>query len=325
MAGRAQRVHSRPDPWGRDTAKQNATANSNPEDHTECGPVRAQAQGGQREEQADPPQKKNSGGGGERTAHSHQTAHQHRKRRPNPPPRGHRRQDRGRGTGSNPAKSGNTEPGAAADRKKGHPKRADTHHAGKKKKKSQQPSPKERGWGGRDHKAWDRDSQRPRPQSQSKTRPPKKNTPRQPNQEGRGTAETRAQHARPHGTPQPGKAGNKRGAGTNTHTTPRPSREWRGVAATTHPRTATPTRRCGGPRGTGTQAHTHPNTPPRSGGAQPKPRSQHARPHRTPEPGTGGSWQLGRMGVPRGGGAARDPLHPHAYLKGVCVSGGMRV
>ena len=36
--------------------------------------------------------------------------------------------------------------------------------------------------------------------------------------------------------------------------------------------------------------------------------------------GGGVNWQLGR-----GGGAARDPLLPHAYLKGVCVSGGIEV
>ena len=98
-----------------------------------------------------------------------------------------------------------------------------------------------------------------------------KSTPQQRNQEGRGTAETRAQHARPHTAPRPGKAGNKRGARTNTH----------------H-RTATPTRRCRRPRGTGARAHTHPNTPPRGGGAQPKLKPQHARPHRTPEPETAG-------------------------------------
>ena len=98
-----------------------------------------------------------------------------------------------------------------------------------------------------------------------------KNTPRQPNQKGRGTAETRAQHARPHTTPQPGKAGNKRGARINTH-----------------PRTATQTRRCRRPHGTGKRPHTHPNTPPRRGGVQPKPKPQHARPHGTPEPETAG-------------------------------------
>ena len=54
---------------------------------------------------------------------------------------------------------------------------------------------------------------------------------------------------RPHGTPQPGVAGHKRGA---------------------H------------------QAHTPPNTPARSGGAQPKPEPKHTHPHRTPQPGVAG-------------------------------------
>ena len=36
--------------------------------------------------------------------------------------------------------------------------------------------------------------------------------------------------------------------------------------------------------------------------------------------GGGGYWQLGR-----GGGAGPEPLLPHAYLKGGCVSGGMGV
>ena len=64
MGRRAQRVHSPPDPWGRDRAKQNATANSSPEEHTEYGPVRAPAQGRQREEQAGPPPEKKTGGEG---------------------------------------------------------------------------------------------------------------------------------------------------------------------------------------------------------------------------------------------------------------------
>ena len=165
--------------------------------------------------------------------------------------------------GDHPAKTNNTKPGTAAQREKGH-QNAQTHTT-LEKKKCQQPSPKERGWGDRDHKARDRDSQQPTPQSQSKTRRKNKNTPRQPNQERRGTAGTRAQHARPHSTPQPGKAGNKRGTRTNTH-----------------PRTAPPTRGCRRPRGTG--VHTHSDIPPRSGGAQPKPKPQHARPHRTAEP-----------------------------------------
>ena len=144
-----------------------------------------------------------------------------------------------RAQGDHRAQTGNTKPGTAVNRKKGHPKRADTRHA-EKYKKASNPARKRGDGGDRDHKARDRDSQRPTPQSQSKIRP-KKNAPRQPNQEGRGKAETRAQHARPHSTPKRGKAGNKRGARTNTH-----------------PRTAPPTRRSRRPRGTGG-----------SGGAQP--------------------------------------------------------
>ena len=190
--------------------------------------------------------------------------------------------------GDHPAKTSNTKPGAAAHPEKRHPKRADKHHAGTEKKRASNPARK-RGDGGtgttrpgtgtasdRHHKAKIRHALQ------------KKNTPQQPNQEGRGTAKTRAQHPRPHSTPQPGKAGNKRGARTNTHTPRRPSQEWRGAAPTKHPCTAAPTRRCRRPRGTGSRAHTHRNTSPRSGGAQPKPRPQHARPHRTPEPGTAG-------------------------------------
>ena len=145
-------------------------------------------------------------------------------------------------------------------------KHADTHH---EKKKSQQPSPKERGWGDRDHKARDRDTQQPTPQSQTKNTQRKKRKKHTPTdqQNERGTAKTRAQHARQHTAPQPGKGGNKRGTRTNTH-----------------PRTATPTRKCRRPRRTGARAHTHPNIPPRRDEVQPKPKPQHARPHRTPEP-----------------------------------------
>ena len=80
-----------------------------------------------------------------------------------------------------------------------------------KKKKSQQPNPKERGWGDRDHKARDRDTQQPIQKKSAK------NTPRQPSQEGRGTAETRAQHTRPHREPEQETAGGKRGAHETTH------------------------------------------------------------------------------------------------------------
>ena len=99
-----------------------------------------------------------------------------------------------------PAKTGTTKPGTAAQRKKGRPKRTDTRHA--KNKKEPATHPEREGTGGQG------------PQGPGQGQPAtekKKNTPRQPDQEGRGTAETRAQHPRPHSTTRPGKAGNKGG------------------------------------------------------------------------------------------------------------------
>ena len=58
--------------------------------------------------------------------------------------------------GDHPAKTGNTKPGTAAQQEKGH-RNKPTHTT--KKKRSQQPSPKESRTGDRDHKARDRDSQ----------------------------------------------------------------------------------------------------------------------------------------------------------------------
>ena len=77
--------------------------------------------------------------------------------------------------GDHTAKTGNTKPGTAAHRKKGH--RNMQTHTTKNKKKSQQPSPKERGWGDRDHKAQDRDTQQPTQKKAQKSHldePPKK-------------------------------------------------------------------------------------------------------------------------------------------------------
>ena len=149
-----------------------------------------------------------------------------------------------------PAKTGNTKPGTAAHRKKGHPQRTDTRHA--KKKRTCNP-PRKRGDGGTG-------TTRPGTGT-SRKKKKKQNAPRQPDQEGRATAETRAQHPRPHSTPRPGKAGNKRGAPTNTQ-----------------PCTAPPTRRCRRPRGTGARAHTHPNTPQGEAGRSRNPNpSTHAR------------------------------------------------
>ena len=100
-------------------------------------------------------------------------------------------------------------------------------------------------------------------------------TPQQPNQEGRGTAETRVQHARPHSTPQPGKAGYKRGAHTNTHTPQHPSQEWRGAAATQakpHTHAPNPQPRDAGDHAGPAHKLTHTPTPPQGmAGRSPNP------------------------------------------------------
>ena len=195
------------------------------------------AQGRQREDQADPPQKKTrgEGGGGRRTAHSRHTARQHHKTRPNPPPRRHRRQDPQRGTEGPPSQNWHNQARNSGPPEKGTPK-MHRHTPHKIIKKEPGTHPEREGTGGQG-------PQGPG-QGQPATEKEKKNTPRLADQEGRGTAETRAQHPRPHSTPRPGKAGNKQGAPTNTH-----------------PRTVPPTRGCRRPRGTGARAHTHPNSP----------------------------------------------------------------
>ena len=114
--------------------------------------------------------------------------------------------------GDHPAKTGNTKSGTAPHQEKGH-RNMQAHTT--KKKKSQQPSPNERGWGERDHKARDRYTQQPTPQSQRKEGA--KNTPRHRSQEWLGTAETRAQHARPHRTLEPETAGSRQSAHEPTH------------------------------------------------------------------------------------------------------------
>ena len=142
-----------------------------------------------------PPQKKkknNRGGrgGGAKTAHRHQTARQHHQRRPNPAPEGTEDRTPKEAQGDHPVKTGNTKPGTAAHWEKGH-RNKQTHTT--KKNKRQQPSLKERGWGDRDHKARDRDTQ------QKKKR--KKHTPTtQPRRAGHsrdpGPAHTPTPHAR---------------------------------------------------------------------------------------------------------------------------------
>ena len=106
--------------------------------------VRQPREGTGRNRQAPPPKKKQQQrgeGGGAKTAHSHQTARQHHQRRPNPPPpEGTEDRTPKEAHGDHPAKTGNTKPGTAARREKGH--RNKQTHAKKKKKRASSPARK---------------------------------------------------------------------------------------------------------------------------------------------------------------------------------------
>ena len=150
-----------------------------------------------------PPKKKGGGGGGARAnSHSHQTARKQHKRRPNPPDRGHRRQDPQRGTGGPPSQNRQHQARNSGPAGKGAAKQADTHT--KKKKPGAQPERKGK-WGETTRPGTGTPSNRKKKSA--------KNTPR----EGWGTAETQAQQARPHRTPEPETAGGKRYAHETTH------------------------------------------------------------------------------------------------------------
>ena len=167
--------------------------------------MRAPAQGRQREERASPPPLKKKGGGrGKR----HENSPQPPNRPPTPPqaakppPRRQRRQDPHRGTGGPPTQIRQHQASNSGTRGKGTPKR-------KEKKRATIPARKKRDGG----------TGTTKPGTEKKERKNKsaKNTPRQPSQEGLGTAEARAQHTRPHCTPEPETAGGKRGAHETTH------------------------------------------------------------------------------------------------------------
>ena len=185
--------------------------------------VRQPREGRGRNRQPPPPQKKrtkNRGGrgGGAKSAHSHQTARQHHKRRPNPPPRRHRRQDPQRGKEGPPSQNRQHQARNSGPPGKGTPKHADTHQ---KKKKGQQPSPKESRLGDRGHKALDRDIQQPTPQSQT----------RKPNKK-------KAQKTRPDNPAKKGGAQPRPGPSTHAHTTHRNKKRRGASRARTQPHTS---------------------------------------------------------------------------------------
>ena len=203
-----------PDPWGWNTAKQNATANSSPENNTECGPVRAPAQGRQREEQAAPPPKKKQRGEGGGRENSPQPPN----RPPTPPEAAKPPPQKAPETGPPKRHRGTTQPKPATPSQEQRPTgKRDTEtcrHTPRKKKRASSPARKKGDAGTGTARPG---SGTPSNRHHQKKKKGAKNTPRQPSQEGRGTAETRAQHARPHRTTEPETAGGKRGAHKTTH------------------------------------------------------------------------------------------------------------
>ena len=232
--------------------------------------VRQPREGRGRNRQAPPPKKRGGEGGGARkqptatkppanTTRAGQTPH----------PEGTEDRTPKEAQGDHPAKTGNTKPGTAAHREKG--RRNMQTHTLKNKEGASSPARK-KGDGGtgttrpgtgtpsnRHHKAKKKSA---------------KNTPRQPSQEGRGTAETRAQHARPHRTPQPETAGGKRNAQETTHVP--------GAGQNLSPTTNTTNSRQKRDNTTN-RAQTHPpKTPGRTGGVKktqtrPQPGPKHKR------------------------------------------------
>ena len=218
------------------------------------------------------PPKKNKtteggGGGGAKTAHSHRTARQHHQRRPNPPPEGNEDRTPKEAQGDHPAKTGNTKPGTAAHREKGH-RNKQTHTT--KKKKASNPARK-KGDGG------------------TGTTRPGTGTPSKKKKE--------AQKTHPDNPAKKGWAQLRPGPSTHAHTA-RQNRKRRGASgaptqphtshkqAETEPQPRTP--QTADTRGTTPQTvpkHTHPRPQPGLAGLT------KATPHRKPDPNTNAAQQ----------------------------------
>ena len=219
-----------------------------------------------------PPSKKKKtteggGGGGAKTAHSHQTARQHHQRRPNSPPEGTEDSTPKEAQGDHPAKTGNTKPGTAAHREKGH-RNKQTHTT---KKKEPAARPKRKGMGGQG------------PQGPGQGHPAKK--------------KKKAQKTHPDNPAKKGWAQPRPGPSTHAHTA-RQNRKRRGASgAPTQPHTSHKqaenepqprTPQTADTRGTTPQTvpkHTHPRPQPGLAGLT-KPT-----PNRKPDPNTNAAQQ----------------------------------
>ena len=244
--------------------------------------VRQPREGRARNRQTPPrKQKRGGGGGGQENGPQPPDRPPTPQEMAKPPARRHRRQDPERGTEGPPSQNWHHQARNSGPPEEGTPK---THrHTPREKKRTSNP-PRKRGDGG---------TGTTRPGTGTASSRQKKNTPRQPDQERRGTAETRAQHPRPHSTPRPGKAGNNRGAPTNTHPQPggagdhagralqhthsrKPPKERRDAAETqTRARTPAPHTGNGGVQEERARNHTRPI-------CKPKPKPNHI--HHKPQP-----------------------------------------
>ena len=165
--------------------------------------------------------------------------------------------------GDHPARIGNTKARAPARRERGHPKHADTHHAGEKKHKQQTTLPGREGMGGQ------------RPRDRRPGQPPTNTTkPQKKKQKGSGGGHPTDRNTR---TPlrhrrRPRMGGGKRGTRRTAHTPQQHlPKERRGAAQTRTP-THTPTphtrTRNGGEQEERAHSHARPRTLTRTGGVQ---------------------------------------------------------
>ena len=187
--------------------------------------VRQPREGRGRNRQAPPPEKKKRRGEGEKARKQPTAAKPPANTTTGGqiPPRRHRRQDPHRGTGGPPTQNRQHQASNSGPRGKGTPKRT------KKKKRATSPARK-KGDGGTGTTRSETEKKRKKRKNKSAI-----NTPRQPSQKGLGTAGTRAQHTRPHRTPEPETAGGKRGAHETTHV-PKASRNQSPTTNTTNGR-----------------------------------------------------------------------------------------
>ena len=240
--------------------------------------VRQPREGRGRNRQAPPtPKKKNNRGG---RGEGHENSPQPPNRPPTPPeaakappPEGTEDRTPKEAQGDHPAKTGNTKPGTAAHQEKGH-RNMQTHTT--KKEKGKQPSPKERGWGDRDHKARDRDTQQPT-QQKKKTKKAQKTHPDNPAKKG-GAQPRPGPSTHAHTAHRNRKRRGASGARTKPHTSHKQAE------TETQPRTP----QTADTRGTTPQTvpkHTHPRPQPGLAGLTKR------TPNRKPDPNTNAAQQ----------------------------------